>query len=427
MMAIPASTAGSALLRVATAGSVDDGKSTLIGRLLYDTASVPEDELAALHEDAQQRGRDGLDFSLLTDGLTIEREQGITIDVAYRYFATPRRKFILADVPGHEQYTRNMVTGASAAECTLILVDARRGLTRQSRRHTYLARLLGRGALIFAINKMDLVGFREDAFRPLARQITRIARTLGATDVWIVPVAAKSGDNVVHSSANMPWYDGPPLLSLLETMAPRRDSANLGFRMPVQFVARPGRADDPDSRGYLGKVVAGAVAAGDPVLVLPSGLTSTVTGVFHHGHEAAAAVAGESVLVTLAGDLDISRGDFLAAPEAPPRGVREATVTLCWMANTPLELHRKYLVRHATRTLAARVRELHAVIDVDTLDKRPPDGPLGANEIAEAAIEFAEVLHFDPYTANRAMGSFILIDGASNATLAAGLIEPGVH
>ena len=400
------------LLRFSTAGSVDDGKSTLIGRLLYDTKGAYEDQLASIRKDGE------IDFSLLTDGLRAEREQGITIDVAYRYFATPRRKFIIADTPGHEQYTRNMVTGASTAELTIVLIDARKGVLPQSRRHAYIASLLGISRVAVAVNKMDLVGFSEETYRAIERDFTHFARDLGFREIRFFPVSALGGDNVVAPSERTPWFQGGSLLQYLETVPGAAEVDREALRLPVQYVIRP----TLDFRGYAGQIAAGSIRPEDPVLVLPSGRTTRVRSIVSFDGDLAGAHAPMSVTVTLADEIDISRGDMLVSPRQPPLTGQHFEASLVWMDTHPLRVGRSYLIKHTTSQIRASVAAIEYKIDINTLE-RVPAHELRLNEIAVVRIEAQRPLFFDSYQANRITGSFILIDAFSNATVAAGMIR----
>jgi len=411
------------LLRFATAGSVDDGKSTLIGRLLYDSKAIFEDQLNALERTAEKRGTDAIDLSLLTDGLVAEREQGITIDVAYRYFATPRRKFIIADTPGHEQYTRNMATGASTADLSVILVDARKGALVQSRRHAIIATLLGVRHLVVAVNKMDLAGFAQDVFDRIRADFGAFLHKLGASDCVFVPLSALHGDNVVERSARMPWYHGPTLLDVLEQADPG-DSA-LPLRFPVQMVSRPGPGQDDGFRGYMGRIESGTVRPGDRVVVLPGGQATAVKQILTWSDDglapSAAAAAPQSVTLVLEDDLDISRGDMIAAAAAPPRVARELDAVVCWMDDAPLDGTRKYLIKQTTRTARAVVRGVLSRMDVNTAAESPAGG-LALNDIGRVRLAVQTPLAFDPYRDNRASGGFVMIDESTNHTVAAGMI-----
>ena len=409
------------LLRFTTAGSVDDGKSTLIGRLLYDSKGVYEDQLASVRQATRNRTTGGLDLSLLTDGLRAEREQGITIDVAYRYFSTPRRKFIIADTPGHEQYTRNMATGASTADLAIVLIDARYGVLPQSRRHAYLASLLGIPHLTVAVNKMDLVDFREDVFERIRQDFTAFARKLDACRIQFIPLSALAGDNVVRRSGRMPWYTGPSLLEHLETV-PVGNSRNLAdMRFPVQYVIRP----DLNFRGLAGQVVSGAIRRGDQVTVLPGGQTSRVKRIVTWEGDLAEAFAPMSVAVCLEDELDASRGNMLVPSANPPHSARSFQATLVWMSEKPLERDRPYLLKHTTQTVQARVRQIRHRVDIGTLAPVAA-ARLNLNEIGVVAVEAQRPLFFDVYRRNRATGSFIWIDPITNETLGAGMITGGV-
>ena len=408
------------LLRFSTAGSVDDGKSTLIGRLLYDSKSVYEDQLASVKNSKVNRSNRPIDFSLLTDGLKAEREQGITIDVAYRYFSTPKRKFIIADTPGHEQYTRNMATGASTAQLAVILVDARHGLLVQSRRHAYISWLLGIPNVAVAINKMDLVGFDERVYREIEAGFAEFARKVGIRSFTAIPMSALDGDNVVTRSGNTPWYTGPTLLEHLETVpvtAGALDDAE-PLRLPVQYVIRP----DLYFRGFAGQLASGTVRPGDPILALPSGRTSRVKSIAHFDGDLAEAHAPMSICLSLEDEIDISRGDMLTTPEALPHVSRRFTATVVWMSEQSLKPGASYLLKHTTQRLTAQVRKLRHRVNVNTLENDLP-ATLELNEIGAVEIETTRPLFFDPYRSNRFTGSFILIDPVSNATLAAGMIE----
>ena len=407
------------LLRFTTAGSVDDGKSTLIGRLLYDSQAVYEDQLASVRASRINRSPGAIDFSLLTDGLRAEREQGITIDVAYRYFSTPRRKFIIADTPGHEQYTRNMATGASTADLAVILIDATKGLLPQSRRHAYIASLLGIRHVVAAINKMDLVGYSQRVFRDIAQHFNGYAETLGFETIYPLPVSAVEGDNVVRRSQRMPWFDGPALLTYLEELPLQADdSSEETLRFPVQYVVRP----DASFRGFAGELASGTLHPGDTVIALPSGRRTQIKSILSYDGELDEARPGEAITVTLEDELDISRGDLLAGEERLPSVSRTFSANLVWMHEKPLERGAYYLLKHTTRTVRARVKNLHSRVNVDTLTEVSA-ATLHMNDIARVEIEATLPLFFDPYRRIRTLGSFILIDPASNATVAAGMID----
>jgi len=409
------------VLRFITAGSVDDGKSTLIGRLLHDTQAVLEDQLAAVAHASRRRGFAQADLSLLTDGLEAEREQGITIDVAYRYFATARRKFIIADTPGHEQYTRNMVTGASTADAAVILIDARKGLLPQSKRHLLIAHLLGIRHVIVAVNKMDLVGYGRGAFEALTSSFAQFAESLAIPDLRFIPVSAMQGDMVVERGDAMPWYEGPSLLEALEDIDPADLVAAAPFRFPVQWVARPDASFG--GRGYMGRVAAESVLQGSEVVVLPSGLSSRIRSILVHGGERAFALAGDSVTLTLTDELDISRGDMVVDAQHVPAASKAVRARLCWLAEEPPAPSGRYLLRHTTRTVKAKLGEPVARLDVHTLQAVGFSGTVSMNDIFDAPLSLAQPIFADSYGAIRPTGAFILIDEASNHTVAAGLIE----
>jgi sulfate adenylyltransferase large subunit len=410
-------TAQTELLRFTTAGSVDDGKSTLIGRLLYDSKGVYEDQLASVRQATRNLSTNGLDLSLLTDGLRAEREQGITIDVAYRYFSTPRRKFIIADTPGHEQYTRNMATGASTANLAIILIDARYGVLPQSRRHAFLAALLGIPHLIVAVNKMDLMEFREEVFTAICQEFRAFAAQIDAGDIVYIPISALDGDNVVHPSRRTPWYSGPTLLEHLETVPIARDLNLTDLRFPVQYVIRP----NLDFRGFAGTVASGVVHPGDAVTVLPGGRTSRVKSIVTWDGELQEAFAPMSVTLCLEDEIDVSRGDMLALTGNLPHVARRFDATVVWMNQKPLEPNRSYLIKQTTQVTQARVRQIRYRIDVNTL-KHEPARALELNAIGVVAVEAQRPLLFDPYRKNRFTGSFILIDPLTNETMGAGMI-----
>jgi bifunctional enzyme CysN/CysC len=410
------------LLRLVTAGSVDDGKSTLIGRLLYDTKQILVDQLEHIEDASRRRGHDYVDLALLTDGLRAEREQGITIDVAYRGFVTPRRRFQLADAPGHVQYTRNMVTGASTADVAVVLVDARQGVIEQTRRHSYIVSMLELPHVVYAVNKMDLVDYAEERFDEIARELATVCAQLDIHDPTVIPMSALHGGNVVDRSEEMDWYAGPTLLEHLESIELLGDANLEDRRFPVQWVIRPMTDEHHDYRGYAGQVAGGVWRAGDPVLVLPSGLRSTVATVDTAVGELDEAVPGQSVTILLADDVDVSRGDLLADPERPPVVARELTARLCWMSERPVEERARVLVKHTTRTVTGRLDEILSVVDIATLEDRPSPGRLELNDLALVRLRLAEPLAVDPYARNRATGAFILIDEATNETVGAGMV-----
>ena len=411
---MPAISKATELLRLATAGSVDDGKSTLMGRLLHDAKAI----LADQYEDLN--GRDGkMDLARLTDGLRAEREQGITIDVAYRYFATPRRRFILADTPGHVQYTRNMVTGASTADLAVILVDARHGVVEQTRRHAFISSLLGIPHLVLAVNKMDLVGFSEERFDEIVRDFAEFRTGLATRDVAYIPISALLGDNVVDGSANMPWYGGLALLEHLESVDVFHDRNLTELRLPVQLVLRNG---ETDYRAYAGQVASGVLRSGDSVVVLPSGIETTVTAVDTYDGPLDQALPGMSVTVRLADDVDVSRGDLICHPDDRPSLEKEFVADICWFSERPLAAGGRYAIKHATHTARAVVDELTDVVDVHTLERIPGPQGLGLNDIGRVSLRTSKPLAFDPYSRNRATGAFILIDETTNDTVAGGMI-----
>ncbi|MBI1786561.1 MAG: sulfate adenylyltransferase subunit CysN [Acidobacteria bacterium] len=406
------------LLRLSTAGSVDDGKSTLIGRLLFDSKGVYEDQIASARKASVNQSAGPLDFSLLTDGLRAEREQGITIDVAYRYFSTPRRKFIIADTPGHEQYTRNMATGASTAHLAVILIDARNGVLPQSRRHAYIASLLGIPRVVAAVNKMDLMEFRQEVFERIREEFAGFCRRLEIRDPEFIPISALLGDNVVEKSANTPWYAGPSLLEYLETV-PIPHAGNLAdFRFPVQTVIRP----DQDFRGFAGQIASGVVRAGDAVMVLPSGRASRVASIATYDGDLRRAWAPMAVTLCLEDEIDISRGDMLVHPRNVPQVGRHIEAQVVWMNARPLRTRHPYLIKHTTHVVKGTVAEIHHKVDVNTLDPAPA-AELELNEIGAITLETHRPLFFDAYARNRVTGSFILIDPMSNETVGAGMIR----
>jgi bifunctional enzyme CysN/CysC len=414
------------ILRFATAGSVDDGKSTLIGRLLYDSKAIFEDQLSAIERTSRDRGEDYTNLALLTDGLRAEREQGITIDVAYRYFATPRRKFIIADTPGHTQYTRNMVTGASTADLAVVLVDARNGLTEQSRRHAFLATLLQVPHLVLAVNKMDLVGYDAAVFERIAAEFSAFAAKLDIGDLTFIPISALNGDNVVQRSANMRWYDGPSLLHHLEHVHIASDRNLIDVRFPVQYVIRPHQATDPglhDYRGYAGQVAGGVIRPGDEVLHLPSGFTTTVRSVEVAGQAVPEAFPPMSVTLLLDDDVDISRGDMICRPHNRPAVAQDIEAMVCWMTgDRPLTPRSRLVIKHTSRTVKAIVTDLQYRIDVNTLHRDESASQLGLNEVGRVSLRLTQPIFSDPYSRNRLTGGMILIDEATNATAGAAMI-----
>jgi sulfate adenylyltransferase large subunit len=413
------------LLRFATAGSVDDGKSTLIGRLLLDAKGIFEDQLEAVEATSKSRGYDYTDLALLTDGLRSEREQGITIDVAYRYFATPKRKFIIADTPGHVQYTRNMVTGASTADLGLVLVDARQGLTEQSRRHAVILSLLRVPHLVLAVNKMDLVGYDRATYEAIHTEFTAFATKLNIPDLQVIPISALQGDNVVTRSANMDWYDGQSLMHHLENVHVASDRDLVDARFPVQYVVRPKSDDFHDYRGYAGRLAGGVLKPGDDVLVLPSGMTSTIAGIDMFDREVDEAFPPMSVTVRLEDDVDVSRGDMICRPQNAPRPSQDIDAMVCWMTNAPLRPRQKLAIKHTTRTGRALVKDIQYRLDVNSLHRDQETGELGLNEIGRVQLRTTVPLLCDPYSKNRTTGSFILIDEATGVTVGAGMINSG--
>lgn len=411
------------LLRLATAGSVDDGKSTLIGRLLYDSKAVMEDQWASVEQTSKDRGHDYTDLALVTDGLRAEREQGITIDVAYRYFATPKRKFIIADTPGHIHYTRNMVTGASTAQLVIVLVDARHGLLEQSRRHAFLASLLGIRHLVLAVNKMDLLGWDQEKFDAIRDEFHAFAARLDVQDVTSIPISALHGDNVVTKSDQTPWYEGPSLLSHLEDVYIAGDRNMVDVRFPVQYVIRPHTLEHQDHRSYAGTVASGVMRSGDEVVVLPIGKTTRITAIDGPNGPVAEAFPPMAVSVRLADDIDISRGDMIARTHNQPRITQEFDATVCWMAdNAVLEPGRDYVVKHTTRTVRARIAGLDYRLDVNTLHRDKTATALKLNELGRVSLRTQVPLLLDEYTRNASTGSFILIDPDTNGTVAAGMV-----
>ncbi|PHQ49674.1 sulfate adenylyltransferase [Streptomyces cinnamoneus] len=413
--------AAASLLRFATAGSVDDGKSTLVGRLLHDSKSVLADQLDAVERASRHRGAAAPDLALLTDGLRAEREQGITIDVAHRYFATPRRRFILADTPGHVQYTRNMVTGASTAGLAVVLVDARNGVVEQTRRHAAVAALLRVPHVVLAVNKMDLVGYAESVFAAIAGEFTAYASRLGIGEVTAIPVSALAGDNVVVPSAHMDWYGGPTVLEHLESVPVGTDPTTSAARFPVQYVIRPQTPGHRDYRGYAGQIACGVFRVGDRVAVLPSGRTSTITAIDALGTSVDLAWAPQSVTLRLADDLDISRGDLITPTTSAPPTTRDIEATVCHLADRPLRTGDRVLLKHTTRTVKAIVKDLPSRLSLDDLTHTPHPTHLTANDIGRITLRTSEPLALDPYTNSRHTGSFLLIDPTDGTTLTAGM------
>ena len=411
------------LLRFITAGSVDDGKSTLIGRLLFDSKSILIDQLEALEKQSRNKEDGEIDLALLTDGLRAEREQGITIDVAYKYFSTPRRKFIIADAPGHIQYTRNMVTGASNANLIVILVDARNGVAEQTRRHSIIASLLNIPHVVVAINKMDLVDYSQDVFNNIVIDYAEIARLVGLKDITYLPISALKGDNIVTKSANLDWFEGPALLELLENVQLEKDINLTHPRFPVQYVIRPQTEDLHDYRGYAGKIISGIYKRGDTVTVLPAGLKSTIEAIETGGKEVEEAFAPQSVVLRLVDDLDISRGDVIVKNDYPPQMKQELEVLLCWMDNKPLIRGNKYLLQINSRTVRSVVKEIEYRLDVNTLEKNYSLKQAGLNDIVKATIKTASPVAFDSYKDLQANGGAILIDETSNVTVGACMIQ----
>jgi bifunctional enzyme CysN/CysC len=413
------------MLRFATVGSVDDGKSTLIGRLLFDSKSIFEDQLEHVEAVSQRRGDDYVDLALLTDGLRAEREQGITIDVAYRYFATPKRKFVIADCPGHIQYTRNMVTGASTADLAILLVDARSGVVEQTKRHSLLVSLLGVPHLVICVNKMDLVGWSEQRFEEIREQYTEFAARLEVGDVTFIPISALTGDNVVDRSLNMSWYQGSSLLHHLEHVYIASDDNRIDVRFPVQYVIRPQRSGH-DYRGYAGTVAGGTLRAGDEVVVLPSGLTSTIASIDTFDGPVDDAVPHMAVTITLSDDIDVSRGDMICRPNNRPTVGQDMDAMICWMDSTAVLTPRQiYAIKHTTRSARAMVNDLRYRLDINTLHRDESADRLGLNEIGRISLRATAPLFYDEYRRNRATGSFILIDEATNLTVAAGMLLGG--
>lgn len=410
------------LLRFSTAGSVDDGKSTLIGRLLYDSKSIFADQYEAIEETSRRKGDENVNLALLTDGLRAEREQGITIDVAYRYFATPKRKFIIADTPGHIQYTRNMVTGASTSNLSIILVDARQGLVEQTCRHTFISSLLGIPHIVFCINKMDLVNYDQEVFDKIKKDLEAFSSKLNVKDVQFVPISALKGDNVVNKSENMPWYNGSTLMYLLENIHIASDYNHVDCRLPVQYVIRPQSDQFHDYRGYSGRVAGGVFKKGDEVVVLPSGFTSKVKSIHLYDKEIEEAFAPMSISMTLEDDIDISRGDMIVRPNNQPEISQDIDVMICWLNDKPMINGGKYAVKHTTNDVRCIVKEVKYKMNINTLHRIEDDKVINTNDIARITLRTTKPLLFDDYLRNRSTGSLILIDEATNETVGAAMI-----
>lgn len=410
------------LLRFTTAGSVDDGKSTLIGRLLYDSKAIFQDQMEAIELASKRRGEETVNLALLTDGLRAEREQGITIDVAYRYFATPKRKFIIADTPGHIQYTRNMVTGASTANVAVILIDARNGVVEQTIRHSFIASALRIPHVIVCVNKMDLVDFSEEVFENIREAYNAFSGKLDVKDVRFIPISAKLGDNVVDRSENMSWYNGPTLMYLLETIHIASDYNLSEARFPVQYVIRPMTDQYHDYRGYAGRIASGVFHKGEKITVLPSGFTSAIKSIDFAGEELDQAFAPQSVTITLTDDIDISRGDMLVTENSHPKVSQDIEVLICWLNEKPMRLNGKYILRHTTSEMKCMVKELKFKVNIETLENNYTDQSFGLNEIGRVLLRTTKPLIFDSYAENRVTGSLILIDEGTNETVGAGMI-----
>lgn len=411
------------ILRFTTAGSVDDGKSTLIGRLLYDSKSIFQDQLKAIEATSKKKGLEEIDFSLLTDGLKDEREQGITIDVAYRYFTTPKRKFIIADTPGHIQYTRNMVTGASTANAALILIDVRHGVIEQTKRHSYLASLLQIPHVIVCINKMDLIDYNEERYLEIISEYQDFAAKLDVQDFNFIPISALHGDNVVNRSNKMPWYEGPTLLYSLENIQVANDINHLDFRFPIQTVIRPHTKEQHDFRGYAGKIASGIIRENDEITALPSGLNATVKNIHGPNGILSEAFAPQSVVIELNENIDISRGDMITKSNNQPNQSQEIDAMVCWMDNKPLNLNNKFIIKHTTRECRAILKEIVYKLDLNSLKRIEDSTNLAMNDIARIKLKTTAPLLFDSYRKNRASGSFILIDETNFNTVAAGMIN----
>ena len=410
------------LLRFTTAGSVDDGKSTLIGRLLYDSKSIFEDQLEAVEAASERLGNAEVNLALLTDGLRAEREQGIMIDVAYRYFATPKRKFIIADTPGHIEYTRNMVTGASTADAAIILVDARNGITEQTKRHSYIASLLKIDHVVVAINKMDLVDFSEEVYNNIKQEYARIAELLRLKNVFFIPISALKGDNVVNPSEHTPWYKGETLLHLLEQIPLKEGITQQPFRFPVQYVVRPQTAEWPDYRAYAGRIASGIIKVGDEVTILPSGTTSKVSRIDEGTKQLQEAAAPQSVSISLEDDVDVSRGSQIVKTSEPAHVGQQVEILLCWLNHRPLQLRQKYIIRHTTAELQGIVTSIDYKVNINTLENVTDDTTVNMNDIARVTLKVSKPLAYDLYAANRTTGSLIFIAEGTNETVGAGMI-----
>ena len=410
------------LLRFTTAGSVDDGKSTLIGRLLFDSKAIFQDQLELLEETSKQRGEDDINLALLTDGLRSEREQGITIDVAYRYFATPKRKFIIADTPGHIQYTRNMVTGASTANLAILLIDVRHGVIEQTKRHAFIASLLQIPHVAVCVNKMDLVDYNEDNFNSIKKEFENFSSKLEIKDVHFIPISALKGDNVVDRSKNMQWYEGSTLMHLLENVHIGSDENHIDCRFPVQYVIRPQSKEHPDYRGYAGRIAGGVFKAGDKIKILPSGIDSTIKSIDTYNGKIEEAFAPMSVCITLEDDIDISRGDMLVREHNQPEIGQEMDLMICWMNSKKLIIRGKYTIKHTSQTARCIIKEVRYKMDINTLHRIEDENEIGLNDIGRIAIKTTKPLFFDKYSRNRNTGSVIIIDEATNETVGAGMI-----
>lgn len=410
------------LLRFTTAGSVDDGKSTLIGRLLYDSKSIFEDQYDAVRESSERRGEEGVNLALLTDGLKAEREQGITIDVAYRYFSTPKRKFIIADTPGHIQYTRNMVTGASTANVALVLIDARRGVLEQTRRHAFIASLLQIPHLVVCINKMDLVDYSEEIYEQIKRDFEEFSYKLDVNDVHFIPISALKGDNIVTKSEKTKWYDGPTLLYYLENVHIGSDHNFIDCRFPVQYVVRPNTDDYHDYRGYAGRIAGGIFKKGDEVMLLPSGFTTKIKKIDTFDGELEEAYPPMSVTLLLEDDLDLSRGDMIVRENNHPETEQDMEVMVCWFSDRPLQLRGKYAILHTTQEVRCIIKDIRYKLDIKTLHRQEGETQIGMNDIARVVIRTTKPLHFDAYRKNRITGSVLFVDEGTNETVGAGMI-----